>query len=202
MIYVLYQNLFFSGTRGVERDFVEAPSQMLENWCFEESVLNILSGHYQTGQPLPKNLIYSLIKAKNVNTALLNRRQLFFGYFDMICHTMSPPINTKELYQKLQKEIAGIEAPPNTNGSASFGHLVGGYSAGYYGYLWSQVFSSDMYSQFKKGNGPLDVTIGKNYRDLILAPGGEKDAMDLLISFLGREPDPDAFLIEIGIIKK
>jgi len=190
--------IHFSGTRGVVTDFIEAPSQMLENWCYEESVLKILSAHYITGDPLPKNLIDSIINAKNVNAALLNRRQLFFGVFDMTVHTTNPPIDTKEVFTRLQKEIAGIEAPPNTNGSASFGHLVGGYSAGYYGYLWSKVFSSDMYLQFKNGEGPLDKNIGKKYRDIILAPGGDQDEMDYLIAFLGREPNPEAFLIEIG----
>jgi len=96
--------IIFSGTRGVETDFIEAPSQMLENWCYEESVLKLLSGHYETGEHLPQSMIDSIIKAKNVNAALFNRRQIFFGMFDMIAHTENPPINTQTLWSTLQKK--------------------------------------------------------------------------------------------------
>jgi len=191
--------IIFSGTRGVETDFIEAPSQMLENWCYEESVLKLLSGHYETGEHLPQSMIDSIIKAKNVNAALFNRRQIFFGMFDMIAHTENPPINTQTLWSTLQKKILGIEAIEETNGLGNFAHLVGGYSSGYYSYLWSKVFSSDMYLQFKENGGPLSKEMGRRYRNEILAPGGSQDAMVSLISFLGREPSDEAFLIEIGL---
>jgi len=194
--------VIFAGTRGVETDFIEAPSQMLENWCYEESVLTLLSGHYQTREPLPKTMIDAIIKAKNVNTAFFNRRQLFFGIFDMTVHTTNPPVNTQELWFSKMREIMGIEPIPNTNGLANFGHLVGGYSSGYYSYLWSKVFSSDMYLQFKENGGPLSKEMGKKYRNKILSPGGSQDAMVSLMSFLGREPSDEAFLIEIGLKSK
>jgi len=188
----------FSGTH-VERDFVEAPSQMLENWCYEESVLQKISGHYKTKEHLPSELRMKLIKAKNVNEALKNRRQLMFGTFDMILHTSDPKtVDTEKLWAKCMKEIALTEAQPKTNGAAGFGHIMGGYSAGYYGYLWSKVFSCDMFEKFKK-EGVLSAKLGKSYRDIILGFGGSKDASELLRSFLGREPTNDAFLREIGV---
>jgi len=187
----------FAGTN-VERDFVEAPSQMLENWCYDAEVLNIISGLYtDTAQALPDKYRELLIKAKYVNEALKNRRQLHFGTFDMEVHTTVGKVDTAALWHKFMKEIALTEPQPGTNGSATFGHIVGGYSAGYYGYLWSKVYSSDMFLRFKK-EGVLNETVGRQYRDIILAKGGTEDAMELLKQFLGREPSPDAFLIEIG----
>jgi len=187
----------FSGT-SVQRDFVETPSQMLENWCYDASVLKKLSKHYQTGEPLPEALRTQLIKAKLGCAAILYKRQLFFGYFDMSIHTAKGAVNTQQIWFDLRKKISGIEAPENTNGAATFGHLLGGYSSGYYGYLWSEVFSADLFKEFEKV-GVLNREMGLKYREKILAPGGTKDAMDLLIDFLGREPQQDAFLIHIGL---
>jgi len=175
----------FSGT-SVQRDFVETPSQMLENWCYEQSILQRLSRHYPTGAHLPENLRHQLVTAKKACAGLLYKRQLFFGFFDMVLHTSEGAVDTAQLYAKLRKEIAGIEAPPNSNGAANFGHLLGGYSAGYYGYLWSEVFSCDLFKVFQK-KGVLDKATGKRYRDIILAQGGTKDAGDLLVEFLGRQ---------------
>jgi len=189
----------FAGTN-VERDFVEAPSQMLENWCYESEVLKQISGHYKDlSQPLPEDLRVKLINAKNVTEALKNRRQLHFGTFDMLVHTAEGKVDTAALWAKCCEEIALTPAQPGTNGAAGFGHIVGGYSAGYYGYLWSKVYSSDMFMQFKK-EGVLNPKLGRRYRDLILASGGTRDAMDYLVEFLGRQPQQDAFLIEIGAV--
>jgi len=190
----------FSGTN-VQRDFVETPSQMLENWCFEASVLQRLSKHYQTGETLPETLRHQLVAAKLACAGVLYKRQLFFGYFDMTIHTAKGAVNTSEVWARLRKEVSGIEAPEKTNGAANFGHLLGGYSAGYYGYLWSEVYSADLFQVFNKG-GILNPEIGKRYRDKILAPGGTKDAMDLLVDFLGRSPEDEAFLVHIGLKKE
>jgi len=187
----------FSGTN-VQRDFVETPSQMLENWCYDAAALKRLSKHYQTGEPLPENLRNQLVKAKKACAAVLYKRQLFFGYFDIAIHTAKGNVNTTEVWNDLRKKITGIEAPPNTNGAANFGHLLGGYSAGYYGYLWSEVFAADLFREFDK-KGVLNRELGLKYRNKILAPAGTKDAMDLLIDFLGREPQQEAFLIHIGL---
>lgn len=190
----------FSGT-SVERDFVEAPSQMLENWCYEVDVLRRISGHYKDhSKPLPDDYLNSLIKARNADTGLLNSRQIFFGMFDQTIHSSDDEtIDTAALYDQFRQKYTGISAPPGTNGAASFGHLMGGYDAQYYGYLYSQVFSADMFTQFKKA-GVLSKEVGRKYRDSILAPGGTRDSMDSLIEFLGREPVQEPFLISIGVL--
>eukprot|EP01116_Phalansterium_solitarium_P020301 TRINITY_DN5937_c0_g1_i1.p1 TRINITY_DN5937_c0_g1~~TRINITY_DN5937_c0_g1_i1.p1 ORF type:complete len:776 (+),score=281.64 TRINITY_DN5937_c0_g1_i1:314-2329(+) len=190
--------LRFGGTR-VERDFVEAPSQMLENWCYDSAVLKRLSGHYQdASKSLPEELRQKLLAAKLVNEALKNRRQLHFGTFDMLVHTAPDGVvNSAELWQQCMKDIALTESQPGTNGAATFGHIMGGYSAGYYGYLWSKVYSSDMFVRFKN-EGVLNKTLGKRYREKILLPGGSRDAMDMITDFLERAPNQDAFLEEIG----
>ena len=188
----------FAGT-SVERDFVEAPSQMLENWCYEKEVLEKLSGHYSDiSKKLPDNIIEKLIAAKNADTGILNLRQIFFATFDQIIHSYeTESIDTQSIYHQTRRNVTTIEEIEGTNGAASFGHLMGGYDAQYYGYLYSQVFSADMYLEFKK-NGVLSPVVGKKYRDIILARGGEVDSMDSLIEFLGREPTIDAFLVSIG----
>jgi len=192
----------FHGTN-VERDFVEAPSQMLENWCWEPEILEILSHHYQDkNKKLPKNLIQSLIKTKNVNAALFNLRQIFFGSIDMKLHTMEKEdkdLDLNKIWEDLRKEITLIESLEDTWPITTFDHIMNGYDSGYYGYLWSEVFSADMYfSKFKK-IGILNPEVGEKYRNIILKSGGSRDAMDLLKEFLGREPTNDAFLKSLGI---
>lgn len=186
----------FSGTR-VERDFVEAPSQMLENWCWEPESLKKMSGHYKTGESLPDHLMDKLIASKNANAGLGNLRQIFFGSFDQKAHS-SPSINSAELFNKMQEEIMGISASEGSNSAASFGHLAGGYDASYYGYMWSEVFSADMFeSVFKKNL--LDKDAGMRYRREILSVGGSRDAMDSIEKFLGRKPNSAAFLKSKGL---
>ncbi|CAO3686709.1 unnamed protein product [Umbelopsis ramanniana] len=186
----------FNGT-AVERDFVEAPSQMLENWCFDSQSLKYLSSHYQTGAPIPDEIIDRIVKAKNVNGAMFNLRQLFFGIYDMTLHTSDDEkLDTSVLWHKLRKEVSLINSPEGTYGQAAFGHIMGGYDAGYYGYLWSKVFSTDMfYTKFN--NNTLSRDNGLAYRHKILSRGGSRDGMDLLRDFLEREPSSDAFMKEL-----
>ncbi|KAK5055997.1 hypothetical protein LTR84_012548 [Exophiala bonariae] len=221
----------FHGTNTV-RDFVEAPSQMLENWCWTPSQLKSLSKHYSTlssdyydswrehagsnvtkpEEHIPDDLIQKLIKTKNLNGALFNLRQLHFGIFDMTIHEPKDhasleQLNISETYNALRKDISKIDGPEALgegngwgNGQATFGHLMGGYDAGYYGYLSSQVYSTDMfYSVFKKD--PMNRTEGRRYRHTVLEKGGSQDEMKTLIDFLGREPKTDAFYEELGITK-
>ncbi|KIW91891.1 uncharacterized protein Z519_07861 [Cladophialophora bantiana CBS 173.52] len=222
----------FHGTNTV-RDFVEAPSQMLENWCWTPSQLKSLSRHYSTlssdyyeawkeaaggsdaGKPeerIPDDLIQKLIKTKNLNGALFNLRQLHFGIFDMAIHepkdhSSLEEMNISETYNALRKDISKIDGPEvfgegNSwgNGQATFGHLMGGYDAGYYGYLSSQVYSTDMfYTVFKKN--PMDPKEGRRYRHTVLEKGGSQDEMKTLVDFLGREPKTDAFYEELGLTK-
>ncbi|KAI0847537.1 Metalloprotease [Daldinia vernicosa] len=199
----------FHGTATV-RDFVEAPSQMLENWCWTPSQLKALSNHYETGEKIPDELIEKQISTKHVNDALFNLRQLHFGIFDMTVHSPATheeleKIDFSALYNDLRTQIAGLKGPealgePSTwgNGQATFGHLMGGYDAGYYGYLSSEVYSTDMfYSVFKKD--PMNGKEGRRYRHTVLERGGSQDEMTTLEQFLGRKPSSDAFYAELGL---
>lgn len=160
----------FSGT-AVERDFVEAPSQMLENWCWHEEPLKLMSEHYKTKEAIPKDIIEKLIASRLANAGWFNMRQILLGTFDQTIHSLSKA-NTVDIFRKLSEELVCIRPSENTNMPASFEHLAGGYDAQYYGYLWSEVFSSDMfYSRFLK-EGILSEKVGKSYRDCILKPGG------------------------------
>ncbi|KAF4552950.1 Peptidase family M3-like protein 1 [Elsinoe fawcettii] len=223
------QYSLFHGTNTV-RDFVEAPSQMLENWCWTPSQLRSLSKHYSylsdsykaawsesakstTAPPseqLPDNLVDSIIRTRHVNDALFNLRQLHFGIFDMTVHEgeshkQIEDLRVSELYNKLRKEISLIDGPEVRgegyewgNGEATFGHLIGGYDAGYYGYLSSQVYSADMFhTVFAKD--PMNGKEGRRYRHVVLERGGSQDEMETLKQFLGREPSTEAFYRELGL---
>lgn len=186
---------------------------MLENWCWTPSQLKSLSKHYETGEPIPDDLIDKQISVKHVNDALFNLRQLHFGIFDMTVHT--PPshdaataFHLSSLYNDLRTQISGLKGPEALgmksdwgNGQATFGHLIGGYDAGYYGYLSSQVYSTDMfYSVFKKN--PMDPKEGRRYRHTVLEKGGSQDEMATLEEFLGRKPSTESFYKELGLVSK
>jgi len=186
----------FSGS-ATARDFVEAPSQMLENWVWDGTVLQTLSGHYlDHSKKLPNELLGKMLAAKNVNSGLVNLRQLLFGSVDQLYHG-APPSDTTAAYARLAADISMIPTSPGTHPEASFGHLMG-YDAGYYGYLWSKVYAEDMFSRFKT-EGVLNPVLGKRYRVEILEKGSSRDEMESLKAFLGREPNEDAFLESIGL---
>lgn len=191
----------FSGF-SVEGDFIEAPSQMLEYWCYESDALNILSSHKVTGAPLPQELIDKLDKMELADTGFANRRQLVFGKFDMLVHSMNydapSDVKSKELFNKIDHQLMLMQSPPETNFVASFGHLAGGYEAGYYGYMMSETYASDMFYTKFKGHVTNPI-VGMEYRQKILEPGSTKDAIDLLKDFLGREPNNKAFLFDKGL---
>lgn len=188
-----------SGT-AVKRDFVEAPSQMLESWAWEKEPLIKMSGHYKTGKPLPDEDIKKLVAAKNLNNGIKYLRQLSFALLDMTYHTQ-PKVNTTEVYKKLAKTVMLVPIPEGTIPEASFSHLMGGYDAGYYGYLWSEVFAADMFTRFEKA-GLFDKKVGADYRKWILEPGGTVNPKELISSFLGRKPNMDAFFRDLGIDKE
>lgn len=189
----------FSGTH-VERDFVEAPSQMLENWGYEREVLNRLSE-----KPLPEALCDALKNSRLANIGYLTSRQLFFATFDFQLHTRSAggkigATEVGDLWKSLSQEIVNVPVAKEIgNPAASFGHLMGGYDAGYYGYMWSEVYSHDMYSVFADSGKIVNAELGQRYRKHILAPGGTADSAEGLAAFLGREPSTDAFFKHLGV---
>jgi Zn-dependent oligopeptidase len=186
----------FSGS-ATARDFVEAPSQMLENWVWDREVLQSLSGHYlDRTKKLPNELLNKMLAAKNVNSGLVALRQLLFGSVDQLYHG-NPPSDTTKAYARLASKVSMIPMSSGTHPEASFGHLMG-YDSGYYGYMWSKVYAEDMYSLFKDG-GALNTQLGRRYRTEILEKGSSRDEMESLKAFLLREPDESAFLESIGL---
>jgi thimet oligopeptidase len=191
----------FSGT-GVERDFVEAPSQMFENWVWDADVLGRFAAHYETGEKLPRELLDGMIAARNLGSGMAAERQFFYGIYDFTLHSdPEGDLDTTQLGHDLWGERgSGVElyaAVPETYFQASFGHLTG-YQAGYYGYQWSLVYACDMFQRFKE-LGMLDAAAGAYYRDKILSKGGTLDGMDLVRGYLGREPDFGAYLKHLGV---
>lgn len=189
------------GLDGVLTDFIETPSQMLENWAWEESVLSIISGHYDdSDRKLPQDLLKRMVDAKLLDIATLTMRQVFFALIDMTYHTKVPEDTTAE-YLRLMKEVTGFEFREDVVPEAGFGHLMIGYSAGYYSYLWSKVFAEDLFTKFKQA-GIMDDKTGFDYREIILAPGGGRHPDEMVREFLGREPNSDAFMESIGLGKR
>jgi thimet oligopeptidase len=200
--HVLHQNLGrteltrFSGTN-VERDFVEAPSQIMQHWVWRAEVLKKFARHHETGEPIPDALVDKLVEARQLNIAVHQLRQLQFGWLDQEIHKPGP---SKDLVRAL-KDAADISLLPHPEGTfslASFGHLMGGYDAAYYGYMWSEVFGDDMFSVFEE-RGATNPEVGMAYRREVLERGGSVDAEEILRKFLGREPDNKAFLNKLGI---
>jgi thimet oligopeptidase len=188
----------------IETDFVEAPSQMLENWCFEPQALNLLSEHPETHQPLPQDMAQKLHDKEIMHAGYFNKRQLVFGHFDFLIHNMSlekiKDLDIKLFYQQLLSQILQLPASRDDCFPASFGHLIGGYDVGYYGYLMSKTYAADMFATIFK-NDPMSAESGMKYRREILEPGCSQDADLLLQNFLGRAPNMDAFLEDVGLKK-
>ncbi len=185
----------FSGTR-VERDFVEAPSQMLEHWCWQPAMLQSFSRHHESGDPLPSDLIGRMIESRFVSSGIATLRQIYFSRLDMAYHGPGAQKDTDAIARELHP-ITGFPFPEDTHFQAGFGHLFG-YDAGYYGYLWSRVFGDDMFTRFEQPGASV-AAVGREYRTGILELGGTKDAEELIRNFLGREPNADAFLRELGL---
>lgn len=187
----------FSGT-SVSWDFVEAPSQMLERWAWDPQVLKKISKHYKTGEALPDDLIKRMIAAKNFGAGGMYLRQDFFAQYDMTLHTADTTPDTTKLYFELTKKIRGLPLTKGTIPQASFGHIMGGYDAGYYGYLWSEVIAEDFFGEFKK-NGIFNPETGLKFRREILEKGGTQDEEKMVENFLGRPADNKPFLKSIGL---
>jgi thimet oligopeptidase len=188
-----------SGT-SVARDFVEAPSQIFENWIWSYESLKLFARHYQTGEVLPRELFDKIIAAKNVGSGLSTETQIFYGMVDMTYHDKFDPFSdqsTDDVMRDLTERIRHYPYVEGTHFQAAFGHLYG-YGASYYGYLWSRVYAEDMFSVFD-ANGILDQETGLRYRNIILAKGSSEEPIDLVREFLGREPNNEAFMRSLGL---
>jgi thimet oligopeptidase len=188
-----------SGT-SVARDFVEAPSQIFENWTWNYESLKLFAKHYETGEVLPFDLYERMLAAKNVGSGLSTLQQIYYGMIDFTLHDKYDPTSsepTTEIVKNLQNEITLYPYVEGTHMQGAFGHLMG-YAAGYYGYLWSRVYAEDMFSVFET-KGVMDQETGVRYRDIILASGGSKDELEMVVEFLDRTPNQDAFLRSLGL---
>ena len=191
-----------SGINGVPWDAVELPSQFMENWCWEPEALAFISGHYQSGEPLPKAMLDKLLAAKNYHAALFILRQLEFGLFDFRMHFEYSPQKGAQILPTLaevKKMVAVVPSPSWGRFPHAFSHIfAGGYAAGYYSYLWAEVLSADAYSRFEE-EGIFNAETGKSFLDNILSRGGSEEPMALFKRFRGREPQLDAMLRHYGI---
>lgn len=191
-----------SGINGVPWDAVELPSQFMENWCWEPEALAFISGHYQSGEPLPKAMLDKLLAAKNYQAALFILRQLEFGLFDFRMHFEYNPEKGAQILPTLaevKKMVAVVPSPSWGRFPHAFSHIfAGGYAAGYYSYLWAEVLSADAYSRFEE-EGIFNAETGKSFLDNILSRGGSEEPMALFKRFRGREPQLDAMLRHYGI---
>jgi len=189
-----------SGINGVPWDAVELPSQFLENWCWEEDALNFISGHYETGAPLPADLLDRMLAARDYQAAMQMVRQLEFSLFDFLLYSESGDnVDVQAILNSVRAEVA-VNTPPAFNRfQHSFGHIfAGGYAAGYYSYKWAEVLSADAYSKFEE-DGIFNRETGKAFLENILEMGGSRAPMDLFVAFRGREPNVDALLRHSGI---
>lgn len=193
-----------AGISGVEWDAVELPSQFMENFCWEWSVLRDMTAHVDTGEPLPRALFDKMLAAKNFQSGMQTLRQVEFALFDMLLHSQSAaPADVMPLLQQVRQEVAVIQAPAWTRTPHTFSHIfAGGYAAGYYSYKWAEVLSADAYAAFEETampDGSPNVETGRRYRQEILEMGGSRPAMESFKAFRGREPKVDALLRHSGM---
>ena len=194
-----------SGISGVEWDAVELPSQFMENFCWEWSVLRHMTAHVDTGEPLPRALFDKMLAAKNYQSGLQTLRQIEFALFDMRLHTegLSAAQDVMRVLREVRDEIAVLPTPAFNRSPHSFSHIfAGGYAAGYYSYKWAEVLSADAYAAFEEtaqADGSPNVETGRRYRQEILEVGGSRPAMASFKAFRGREPQLDALLRHQGM---
>lgn len=191
-----------SGINGVAWDAVELPSQFMENWCWEPEAIPLISGHYETGEPLPQQLLDKMLAAKNFQSGLQMIRQIEFSLFDFRLHAEynpAAPLSAQEVLNQVRAQVAVIKPPAFNRFENSFSHIfAGGYAAGYYSYKWAEVLSADAYSRFEE-EGIFNQQTGSSFLQEILQQGGSRAPMDLFKNFRGREPNIDALLRHSGI---
>ena len=187
-----------AGINGVPWDAVELPSQFLENWCWQPEALEFISGHYQTGEPLPQQMLEKMLDAKNFQAALFILRQLEFGLFDFKLHSDKTP-DILETLKQVRQQVAVVPTVDWGRFPHAFSHIfAGGYAAGYYSYLWAEVLSADAFSRFEE-EGIFNENTGNAFLDNILSQGGSDEPMTLFKNFRGREPQLEALLRHYGI---
>ncbi|AGX87999.1 M3 family metallopeptidase [Candidatus Symbiobacter mobilis] len=196
-----------AGIQGVEWDAVELPSQFLEHFGWEWNVLSRMSAHVDTGEPLPRTLFDKMVAARHFHSGLQLLRQVEYALFDMLLHAQTPPpAEVQALLQQVRDEVAVLPSPPWARPAHTFSHIFsGGYSAGYYSYLWAEVLSSDAYAAFEETaspDGELDRRTGLRFRQEILEVGGSRPAMESFQAFRGRAPRIDALLRHRGLGNK
>ena len=187
----------------VSRDFVELPSQIMENWAFEPEYLNSFAKHYQTGEPIPAELIEKIVAAKNYLAGYAQVRQLHYGWLDMSWHTLTelPAEGTIEFESKALAPYAIMPAVEGAAFSGSFSHIFsGGYSAGYYSYKWAEVLEADAFSLFKE-KGIFNTEVAASFRENILSKGGTMDEAVIYRNFRGHDPQPEALMQKLGLVK-
>ncbi len=191
-----------AGINGVPWDAVELPSQFMENWCWERESLDLISGHVDTGEPLPDDLYGRMRAARNFQSAMQMVRQLELALFDFRMHLEYDPARGGRIYQILDQvrdQVAVMKPPAFHRFAHGFSHIfAGGYAAGYYSYKWAEVLSADAFSLFEE-RGVFDPVAGAGFREQILEQGGSAEAMDLYVAFRGRPPTVDALLRHAGI---
>ena len=189
-----------SGINGVAWDAVELPSQFMENWCWEPEGLALISGHYQSGEPLPREMLDKMLAAKNFQSGLMMLRQLEFSIFDFELHASHGDGRSVQAVLDTVRDEVSVMRPPHWNRFANgFAHIfAGGYAAGYYSYKWAEVLSADAFSRFEE-EGVLNPETGRAFRDAILARGGSQAPMQLFVDFRGRAPSIDALLRHSGL---
>ncbi len=193
-----YESL--TGT-SVYRDFVELPSQIMENWATEKEFLDLWAAHYETGEPIPAEIVERIVAAKNFLAAYGNVRQLSFGMTDMAWHTLTEPMEGDVMAFE-QASMAPTQVLPVVEGTAmapSFGHIFsGGYAAGYYGYKWAEVLEADAFSLFKE-KGIFNREVSDSFRKNVLSKGGTEDPMQLYVRFRGHKPETRALIEKMGL---
>ena len=188
---------------GVSRDFVELPSQLMENWAYEPEYLNTFAKHYQTGEAIPMELIEKIVAAKNFQAGYAQVRQLHFGYLDMSWHTLTsmPSESAIEFEKKTLAPYAMMPSVEGTGFSTAFSHIFsGGYSAGYYSYKWAEVLEADAFSLFQE-KGIFNTEVSNAFRKEILEKGGTEDEAVIYRNFRGHDPKPEALMEKLGLTK-
>jgi oligopeptidase A len=192
-----------SGINGVAWDAVELPSQFMENWCWEPQGLALISGHYETGEALPQELLDKMLAAKNFQSGLMMVRQLEFSLFDFELHaTHGDGRSVLDVLESIRDEVSVMRPPAYNRFANSFAHIfAGGYAAGYYSYKWAEVLSADAFSKFEE-DGVFNAETGQAFREAVLARGGSLEPMVLFVEFRGREPSIDALLRHSGLTEE